>query len=886
LSLPTPIPSAYIMDSQVSALLDAVAADPFGPSCLSIVAPGGHGKSRLLQELGRVYRDAGVPVLNGVSALDTIDPDAVLLVDDVHLLGEAHLDVLRRCAGAVRPRLVVASRPWPRSSALAALTETLVRFRPTLLLSPFGPDQLAEYLTARLGVPPTPALVEFVRVQTGGMPRFVVWVADALAESRPVAHPGGSAGPVVPHLELPRAAVAWLRSELDRMDPPLQQFLLAAEAGMGLHLDLLGGLLHRDPHGVGEVIAAARSTGLLGPGGTLLPVAHRAVGAFSPAEHRVAVRQRLVELQRERGGSVLSLARSLLGTGAGGASMAAAFEAAADEALIAEPALAAELFAAAVAAGRPAAALAARWAQAAALAGDLDLALRLADRVIAVPDAPDRSMGALVAATALAHRGQLGRSAELFRWARAGTPAGSSAGSAGLLASIGLIGTGQLASAQQLLEAPTMDGPPTLLAGAASLMARGVHESVAGSTTAALSTLVRSSALLEPAGRAVLLPDSPAALTALVALHCGELSIAESALERAIAAGVGGGLMSARHRLLLGWIFMVRGETAAARRCLAAAVNPSPTTAPATPAPLDTGATGIGAGRALEPRDWLFAVALEVGLARRNSDLATLRRTWGHACEAIMRHSVDLFTLLPLGEFAVAAARLGDQDRLAPHLQEARALLGQLGDPPLWSTQLHWSGFHAAILAESPVVAEEHAAALAALSSQSWYCAAVSTAAQSWLAVLAGTIDPGMVEAAARGLYEAGLCWDGARLAGQAAIRTRDRKAMVTLLDCARVLQGRAPGQKDPAAANGDHPGALDRGRAEVRDVRKLSEREQEVAELVLAGMTYKQIGGRLFISAKTVEHHVARIRQRLGCTSRSDLLAKLRELSGPAGTD
>jgi DNA-binding CsgD family transcriptional regulator len=44
--------------------------------------------------------------------------------------------------------------------------------------------------------------------------------------------------------------------------------------------------------------------------------------------------------------------------------------------------------------------------------------------------------------------------------------------------------------------------------------------------------------------------------------------------------------------------------------------------------------------------------------------------------------------------------------------------------------------------------------------------------------------------------------------------------------------------------------------------------------------MTYKQIGDQLFISAKTVEHHVARIRQRLGCTSRSDLLARLRELA------
>ncbi len=46
-------------------------------------------------------------------------------------------------------------------------------------------------------------------------------------------------------------------------------------------------------------------------------------------------------------------------------------------------------------------------------------------------------------------------------------------------------------------------------------------------------------------------------------------------------------------------------------------------------------------------------------------------------------------------------------------------------------------------------------------------------------------------------------------------------------------------------------------------------------------GMTYKQVGDRLFISAKTVEHHMARMRQRLGATSRADLLAQLRTLLG-----
>jgi hypothetical protein len=52
-------------------------------------------------------------------------------------------------------------------------------------------------------------------------------------------------------------------------------------------------------------------------------------------------------------------------------------------------------------------------------------------------------------------------------------------------------------------------------------------------------------------------------------------------------------------------------------------------------------------------------------------------------------------------------------------------------------------------------------------------------------------IDPESVVTAARALHGAGLCWDAARLAGQAAIRTADRKAMVTLLDCARELQGK-----------------------------------------------------------------------------------------------
>jgi DNA-binding CsgD family transcriptional regulator len=57
-----------------------------------------------------------------------------------------------------------------------------------------------------------------------------------------------------------------------------------------------------------------------------------------------------------------------------------------------------------------------------------------------------------------------------------------------------------------------------------------------------------------------------------------------------------------------------------------------------------------------------------------------------------------------------------------------------------------------------------------------------------------------------------------------------------------------------------------------------LSERECEVGRLVLEGRTHRDIGGQLFISPKTVEHHVAHIRQKLGATSRAEFLAALNE--------
>ena len=62
-----------------------------------------------------------------------------------------------------------------------------------------------------------------------------------------------------------------------------------------------------------------------------------------------------------------------------------------------------------------------------------------------------------------------------------------------------------------------------------------------------------------------------------------------------------------------------------------------------------------------------------------------------------------------------------------------------------------------------------------------------------------------------------------------------------------------------------------------MTDGAQLSERERDVAVLILQGKTYAEIGQAIFISPRTVEHHVASIRRRLDATSRSDLIAKLR---------
>jgi DNA-binding CsgD family transcriptional regulator len=824
-------------------LCDDVAAGPTAPLRVAITGPGGSGKTALLDAIAVRYRQADVPVVRGVGLSD-VPPSGAVLVDDAHLLAAADLERMRGVVASPTARLIVACRPWPCSPQLSTVVNLLGRDRPPVALGHLDRAAVAARASAILGHQAPDMLADLVLAHTGGLPVLVDRMVTVLADTGEIDRVTAAMVP------MPNSVVEQFRADLGQLDQRVRDALLVLALDAELDIDALAELLGVDVTAAADIVDGTIATGWLTDDGVLVAMARQAILRLTPGVRIKSVLQRLAGVHLSRRGSLLAVGCRLLDTGASGAGVAAVLEAAADEAMTESSALATRLFAAAADAGAPTIRLAARRAEATALAGDLDAALRLADHVVAEPQAPDLARGALVAAAVLAHRGQLSRSVEVYRWLHTAAPGGRTP-----VAVPALIGTGDLDEARSMLAGVGTGQPPTLREGAETLMAQGIHEAVSGSSTVALSQLTRAAAMLEPSGRTALLPDTPAALAAVVALHCGELEIADSVLSRAVATELGGTPAIVRHQLLRAWTAMQRGHLTFARTLLDEATR----------------------GDRLEPRDELVAAALEVGIARRDGELTAQSGIWARAREAVLRHPVDLYTLQPLGELSVAAARLPERPWLTPCLEHAQWLLDRLGRPVLWTTSMHWYGVQAAIAAESPPDARSHAAALTAASEESPYAATLAAASHCWLTMLGGEIDAALTVSVARRLDAVGLGWDGARLAAQAAIRTTDRAAMAMLLGCARSVHAAPPPSPQPSAAQPEWPEPGDG---------VLSQREVEVARLVLAGFTYKQAGERLFITAKTVEHHVARMRGRLGCASRGELLDRLRcllaEQDGP----
>lgn len=635
----------------------------------------------------------------------------------------------------------------------------------------------------------------------------------------------------------------------------VRDLLLALSVGFTVPSPLPEALAEHDD--LDSIIAAAKDAGLLLPDGSVVGTAQHALLKGTPMGRIRVLQRELVDKILDEGRPLGDVARDLARSGLQDSRVAAELERSADNVLDTDPGLAADLYAEALLAGSEELANAARRAQAAAAIGDLDAAGRLVDRLLALPEPAGLRLGVDVAAAVWAQRGMLSRSADTYSWLGPDRVDGS-----GPLAAVALIGSGNAAAADELLAANTSAGSPTLLAVALSLSQEGLRQTLGTSPQLALPELIRASDMMNASGAMIPLPETPGALAALCALHSGEPAVADHVLKAALAAGQGGDAARPRLFLLQAWSAMQQDNADEARLAINEAVKAN--------------------HWPLAPRDGFLLAALDVGLARRGSEVHELVLAWDRAREAMMHVAVDLYSLLPWGELMITAARLRETRRVSPYVDGAWDLLERLGNPPLWSVPLHWAAVQAALLSESPAELAPHAAALVRASERSQLASVLATGGKAWVSVLAGRFKASDVETAARGLAAVGMPWEGARLAGHAAAHAEERRDMVRLLACARDIHPQAPAPiagasermaDSQAAAPSQFP--VESGGS--TETSGLSAREQEVGRLLLEGKTYREIGEAIYISPRTAEHHVARMRRRLGAESRSDLLVRLR---------
>ncbi len=847
----------------------AAAIEKGSPLAIGVLGRGGSGKSELLNaladaELAVVFRCAGrrleadvpfgavedlfdgdelelIEQATGTAAvtkarriLSTKLKGSLLIVDDAQWLDPESLLLLTALAGRVTQseiRMVVAHRP---STDLGALDEALARSSPLIILEPLDGIATAERLVGHLGSEPSPGLVEHVQTATGGVPRFLDRLVEGWLASGEIED-----GVLVGEGDLPSQLVESVRSRVGQLDASARGLIEAIALGASTNDEYLSELLEIPAGEVGSAIAELDAAGFLTVTATdVLPIVGDAIAALTPAPTQRHFHLRFGEVLDERGGSAVMIAEHLVQAGVGDKALMPRLVAAGDEVLVESPELASDWYMQAMRAGADELAMAPRRAEAALWAGDPERALRLADPLLE-SDAPERVRGLAVVAGALTARGLLHQAAKVnLRLAELSDDHGQVLY---LFRAVpGLFAEGDIVTARKVHAQAELLMPqaPGLSIQAAHLVSVGLLAGVDGQVTSALRSLSSAAEIIESAPADRSLGDTPHALAAALACLAGEYEIADSLLSRAIENEIGGPAVRYRHRLLRGFAQMASGDWSGVAQLLDQM----------QPALLAT-------------RDELIYRALQVGLARRISDISGLRGCWREAHDVMMRHPVDLFALAPLGELLVAGARLGDVERLAPWGRARNELLDALGNPVLWKIHACWVDIQAAAACDDPLKTQEAASALASLSAPTARLEVLADAAEVWGQVLANEVDVARVDGVANQLHDAGFRWEAARLVGMAALRSTEESGVKALLAKARELRRSLAVKTIEESA--------------VTAV--LSEREMEVAAGLVDGHTYKEIGAILFISPKTVEHHVAKIRQRIGAQSRAELLATLR---------
>ncbi|MEV0331123.1 LuxR C-terminal-related transcriptional regulator [Nocardia sp. NPDC050717] len=780
------------------------------------------GKTVLLNAVRAHLRGRGRTVADA-----TGDTESVLIADNVHSCGDAELETLCAAIESGRPA-VLATQPRPHDPRLRALTDAVARRGRTVELRALGSGDITTF-ARELGMAVSQPLALHIHQLTAGIPGGVV---AALRAARTTTLDACTSA--VEH-----AVTTWARTQLDTIEPDLLETLVIAATGTGLDATELTEVLGIDADTAHTLIDRARAGALVTDADLLLAPAVEPLRRLLGERRYVAVQRGLLTARIDAG---LLRDRTALILAESGVVDARLADFLCDTAP--KSGTAARYYAAAAAAGAPVESIAVRWAEAAAIEGDNDTAVRLAEPLLTADGIEPTELVAAVriCAGVLTRRGLASRAAGLYDWLGPGR-VGADWASAAMV----LLLTGDITGAADMSET-ARQWPPTEADAGARLVAGALRDSLdphGSGTAAAISALIQAG----NAGDGRFLPCAAVSVATLLCLGTGDPRRAEDALRRSTETG-------RQLAVLRAWTALLGGDERRAASLLAE---------------LDIAA--------LDARDQLLAHALAVGLARRGGDHAALAHAWQDACPLFDELEADLLSLLPIGELWLAGIRLGEVRRIQPLVDAARALLRKLGRAPAWTNAFHWYGVQAALAEESPRELLPHAHALkTAAEAGDQQAAALADAGRTWVLVLRGQVVAADVQAAVSALAELGLTWDAARLASEAALAVDDSATATVLLKLARSVRARAqPVEPRPAAAPVS-PAREDPAPRAV-DNTTLSEREREVAELVLLGLTYREIGARLYISAKTVEHHVARIRRRIGARSRSELLSMLRAM-------
>ncbi|MFD3509290.1 LuxR C-terminal-related transcriptional regulator [Nocardia sp. NPDC058666] len=817
--------SSIALDTMPNAreVLRSVDAAPDKPVVLLLTGRSGTGKSILLEAVRQRLRGKGLAVI--ASSPTAADNGAIVVTDDLHTMPIDQLDALRAEVESGTRSFICAMQPRPHHAALRALCEAVNRHGRTVELRALGCGDIGSF-ARELGVTVPRPLITHIHTQTAGVHGGVV--AALLAAGTARLDAGFAA--------VDEAMVAWTRSQLAGVDPALLDTLVVAATGTGLDAGELSDVLGVDLTAAHDLLARARACALVTDADLLLSAAVPQLRTVLGDRRFVAVQKRLLDTRLEAGLLRDHTALLLAESGVRDDRLAEFLCRAAEH----NHAEAHRYYAAAVTAGTDPHDIALAWAEAAARAGDDDTALRLAEPLLESTDA-DLSAAVRICASVLTRRGLVTRAAALYRWLGA-----HRVGADWAIAATVLVLAGDGAAAADM-SADAEHWPPTQAAAGSRLTAHALLASLdphGAGTAGAISELVQAAHTGNRDG-GVTTPCSAVTAAALLSLSAGEPRRAGDAIRAAAGAGLQLPVLSALTALRIG------------DECLATE----------TMAHIDIAT--------LAPRDRLLAHALTVGLARRSGDAQALHNAWTAAFPLFDEVDVDLLSLVPVGELWLAGIQLRDEGRIQPMVEAAMALIRRLGRAPAWTNAFHWYGVQAAIAKSSPQNLLPHAHALKnAAADGDPHAAVLADAGRTWLLVLRGQVDLAAVQSAVLALAAQGHTFDSARLAGDTARVVNDPAAANALLKLARSV--RIPARPDQARTSTDDPQI---GPQQVIEPRALSDREREVAELVLLGLTYREIGARLYISAKTVEHHVARIRRRIGARSRSELLSMLRAM-------